>query len=1246
MNLRTLVVNGFKSFVETKIDFPDGITAVVGPNGTGKSNIVDAILWAMGEQSVKSLRSERMEDIIFNGTEQRKPMGMVEASLVFSDVTPQELEPVSALVEGLEQMTDVMITRRLYRDGDSEYYFNKISCRLKDIRGFLWNARAGTRGQSVIEQGNIEQLLNASPQERREFIEGTAGIIRYKKQKAEALRKLQSTENNLLRVRDISREVHQQLRVLTRQAKQAEEYQSLLQEARDLEVRLLTEDFRRFHGEHSVVEKELQDSEDRETTCVADEVRLVAEQQDVQLGVTAMNETLQHAHDAFREIEQRMSHALTGIQIERNRLEQYEHQHEQIMEERTRLHESGEEVVQLLEALRERMAHARSEIEALSTSMAEGEEGIAVMAARRRDMQEKVDYGREAILAVTVEVTNAENRLRSLGEGQNATSRRVERLLAEFTQSQLEQSTLQQEQQRLQTQRVNFESQLGELRHDQEQLEGRLQSHRETREELDAKILEFQTQIAGTESEFRALQGIFREKLGYGSNCEGAEVSIRDQCSLIQAALAERMDVDEDVEQAIEAALGEHLQAWIVRSPQEAQESIAQFQHHQFGKGCFLSLQVPRDPHVGYPHWWATLEHDPVVKGLARTFVHAPTELSPVLDGLLHDTVIVGSLANAMDLMDKHEWFHGNGPSFVTLNGEVVSSLGVMSGGSNREVGGLLRRRREILTLEESLTALQSEFEIAQETRRVLCQDIEMVSSQFEEAISAIRETELQMVSVQKEEMSKGQALPDLLRRLDVLQQERDMEEAELGRMRADEADTRQQLETLAHRRTEENAIFAQVQENLQALDEEQEDLTRRLNDIKMNHHALNAQLGHEQSNQERMEREEEQRKIRVQEIDQQLEQLFLQSRTSQDERLKNEELVTTLGGQKESKGGELRDLQNRHAEILEEVKRLDALIARAREALAQIFKSRVPIEGHLAEVRTKLQAVEETLTQTYEISTDDLMRSQNQGVAGDDEQQAGISDVDDQGPEQWREHLQRIRKKLERIGPINLAAIDEHVQLDERYQFLVTQEEDLAGSIQSLQEIIQRLNQTTNKLFAETFKELQVKFNEVFSALFAGGRAELVLVHEAENPSTESESVDAATDAVESPQDQKKAQVFKQEPGVEIVAQPPGKRLKSLNMLSGGEKTMTVMALLFASFLIRPSPFCVLDEVDAPLDETNVVRFGQFLRKMADLSQFIVITHNKRTMEIADSLFGVTMEEPGVSKLLSVRLHDLQEVG
>jgi len=881
----------------------------------------------------------------------------------------------------------------------------------------------------------------------------------------------------------------------------------------------------------------------------------------------------------------------------------------------------------------------RGEMDVLAASMAEGEENMAVVMARRRETKERVDQGREAILALAVEKTNVENRLRSLGEGQSATGRRVERLAAELMQSQSDQATLQREQETLQEQRVTLEGQLGMLRSRQEQLEVILQSHRETRQELDHKIVELQTQAAGTESELRALQGVFREELGYGQDGEGAEASIREHCVSIQAALAERMEVPEDVEQAVEAAFGEHLKAWIVHSPQEAQEAIAQFQQQQLGKGRFLPLQVPRPHDLPVPHWWATLEHDSGVKGLARTFVQASADLRPIVDGLLHNTVIVESLGGAVALMEKHQWFQGNGPCLVTLQGEVVSPLGVISGGSSREAGGLLRRRREILTLEETLRSLLAEFEDVQEARKTLGQDIETVSTQFEEAIAAIREKEMHVFSVQKEELAKERALPDLLRRLEILQQDREMEESELGRMQIEEVAVRNQLDALERRRAEEQATLVRVQEALHELDQEQEDLAISLNDIRMKHHTLHAQSGHEQSNCERLEREEENRKIRIQEIDQQLEQLFFHSRASQEKRLKNESLIEELSGKKESKGEHLRNFQNQHAEFLEEVKRLDSLIGRAREGLSKIFKSRGPIEGHLAEVRTKLQAVEETLTVTYEISTEDLKLSHPDDLEGNEAQDPS---EDVEGPEQWREHLQRIRKKLERIGPINLAAIDEHVQLEARYQFLLAQEEDLAGSIQSLQEIIQRLNQTTNKLFAETFKELQVKFNEVFSALFAGGRAELVLVDESSSASQDSESENVAGGAL----DGKESESFKQEPGVEIVAQPPGKRLKSMSMLSGGEKTMTVMALLFASFLIRPSPFCVLDEVDAPLDETNVVRFGQFLRQMADCSQFIVITHNKRTMEVANSLFGVTMEEPGVSKLISVRLHELHEVG
>lgn len=1225
MYLRTLVVNGFKSFVETKLDFPNGITAVVGPNGTGKSNIVDAILWAMGEQSVKSLRSERMEDVIFNGTEQRKPLGMMEVSLVFDGVSPRDLEPIAAILEDLGQPTEIMLTRRLYRDGDSEYYLNKIPCRLKDFRGFLWNVRAGTRGQSVIEQGNIEQLLNASPQERREFIEGTAGIIRYKKQKAEALRKLEGTEHNLLRVRDILGEVRQQLKTLNRQAKQAEEYQTLQREARELEVQILSWDFRRFLHEYGQYECMLRESEDQETACAVEESRLVAEREERQLELASTGAALQDSQEQLRDIDQQLSQAFTTIQIERNRLEQFTQQHEQIMEERGRINQDTQTAQESLADARERLSHIRCEIEVVASTVAEGDEKIASLVARRKEASEKAERGRETILGLAVEQTNLENRLHSAVEGQVSLRRRLERLASDVLQSQSDQAKIRAEGETLHQQRVTLEHQLESLKKHQEHLEVTLQSHRESREEIDEKLLELQKQAAGADSECRALQSIFREELGYGSGGEEPTASIREICPGILGALAESLEVSETLEKAIEASLGKQLRAWVVHSPQEAERAIEEFKHRELGRGSFLTLGIQREGPATQPVWWTAMQSDPRVKGRATDMVRVDPSLHDLVMMLLGETVIVDTLSGALAIMEANNWFGGTGPLLATLAGELVYASGLLVGGSDNDSGGLLHRRREILELEQRLTSLNKDVEIVKTQRKALGEEIEGVSRQLEEAGADIRETELQWLTVQKEGASRDQALPELLRRLEILGQEREAEEQELARLQEEESHLRRRVEELESVRSQEDVGLRESLAALHSLDQEHQALVESLNETRVRYQTLKTRHDHEQSQIDRIEREEESRNARTRQIDNQLEQLFIQSQNSQQERQKNEERVEALQEKKEELAHQVRGWQNRHADNLEEIKRLDKNLEQTRDTVAKIFKARVPIESHLAEVRTKLHGVKETLEQTYDISTNDLSLSQD---GGPEDSSESVPDEGDQvpDPDSWREQLQQVRKRLERIGPINLAAIEEHRQLEERYQFLLAQEGDLANSIQSLQEIIQRLNHTTNRLFEETFRELQVKFSEVFSALFAGGRAELVLVEEAVE-GTDGETVHL-------------------EPGVDIIAQPPGKRLKNLSMLSGGEKTLTVMALLFSSFLIRPSPFCVLDEVDAPLDENNVVRFGQFLRQMADCSQFVVITHNKRTMEIADSLFGVTMEEPGVSKLISVRLQDLQAVG
>ncbi|PJA79520.1 MAG: hypothetical protein CO149_01925, partial [Nitrospirae bacterium CG_4_9_14_3_um_filter_51_5] len=523
----------------------------------------------------------------------------------------------------------------------------------------------------------------------------------------------------------------------------------------------------------------------------------------------------------------------------------------------------------------------------------------------------------------------------------------------------------------------------------------------------------------------------FREEIGYGHRGEGDEASIRVACSSIQEALAERMEVPVDVEKAIEAVLGERLQAWIVQSSQEAEMSIAQFKQHEWGKGSFIPLNIPRQSPKGPAEWWGLLQHDTEVRGLAVDFVQVPDDLRPVVEALLGNTVIVKSLTGALNLMATHSWFQGNGPLFVALGGELVAPSGVISGGSGGEAGGLLRRRREILTLEEKLSILTVGLEEAKANRKTLLQEIEAVSRQLEEATLSIREMEFHMVTIQKEASSKEKALPDLVRRLDALQQDRLAEEAEWGQLQVEEVEVQTRLERLNQTRAHEDEALRQLLDSLNALDQERQDLLQSLNDTRMNYQNLKSQWDHEQANVERIEREEEHRKARIQQIDGQLEHLFLQSRKSQDERLTNEGLVEELDVQKEAIAGILLELQNRHAGCMEGVKRLDGLIAKARETLSHIFKSRVPIEGRLAEVRAKFHAVQETLTMTYEISTDDLKHPQvSEQTLEEQEGREQASSEETTG--QWREQLQGIRKKLERIGPINLAAIEEHAQLEE----------------------------------------------------------------------------------------------------------------------------------------------------------------------------------------------------------------------
>jgi chromosome segregation protein len=1222
MHLKSLDMLGFKSFAEAKIEFPEGVTALVGPNGSGKSNVVDAILWVLGEQSTKTLRSEKMEDVIFNGTELRKPLGMTEVSLIIGglDQASMKLEGGAGLPSQLTEFQELMITRRLYRNGDSEYLINKTPCRLKDIRSLLLDTRAGSKGHTVIAQGQIDQILNASPQDRRELIEETAGIVRYKKQKAEALRKLESTQQNLLRVRDIIAEVKKQLGSLERQARQARTYQNVQQEARGVEIELLTREFRTLREELQQVEADLMAFDLQETEHATAQARLTTELEQARLKAIAAGDGINRVREDLARVEQQQAQALTAAEVARNRSQLFEQQRELETAELGEVSNAHAELLRAAEAIETLLTALAQDIEVRDQALGDLDRDTQRLLHQRASTLAEEERGRADILQLAVLVANTEQGLAQLTARVNDLAERSGRLASE-------QEDLQAQRDAAVTRHDTLRRESGEagrlvtsLREEQRSVEGESTRLAAELQSLDQAILRQSEELAAVDSRVQALQSLVREEMGYGRHGMDEGTALKS-CEGVRDALAEWLHVPPGLDRAVQAVLGERVRGWFVDGPASACRAIGFLQDKELGRGSFLPHQPRWESRERTNAWWAQLAGQAGVVGRALDLVQTDASRAAARDFLFDRVVVVESLERALQLWEQQAWSAPDGPVLVTLAGEVLDASGLMTGGQVTAGQGLLERRREVLELEQKRQEVLVALDIDKRRREELWL-MDQTLTQHERAVAdSLRDTEMQDLSLRKDEASLHQILADLDLRLAAVASE--MRDSLAERKRAEleaESAQRQLAQWVAEQRGQE-AGLAQVRERLERIDEEVRHAQQRATEARLAAEGLRAKQEHEQSNRLRLAQQIQAAEQRRQALVEHLDGLTLSIEQSQTEQARQEALCRELGTAADRIKTDLVAAQEQQAQDLATGQSCEAGLDEVRRTISAIRDSRMTVEVRRAELRTQLGTVENTLSGTYQLDPAGLVSatSVDSAMGAEDRQAVPGTDVE------LKEHLKKLRDRLDRMGPINLAAISEHQELDERHRFLSTQEQDLANSMASLKEIIQRINRTTKDMFVATFNELQEKFSEVFSQFFAGGRAELQLVDEPLGEDGEGNG--------------------SQEPGIEIVAQPPGKRLKSIAMLSGGEKTLTAMALLFASFLIRPTPFCLLDEIDAPLDEENIGRFTGVLRDLAQGAQFLVITHNKQTMAIADSLFGVTMEEPGVSKLVSVRLGDLQPV-
>ncbi|HXG53089.1 MAG TPA: chromosome segregation protein SMC [candidate division Zixibacteria bacterium] len=1184
MRLKRLEMTGFKSFAErTALDLTRGITAVVGPNGCGKSNIVDALRWAMGEQSAKHLRGHLMEDVIFNGSDSLAATGMAEVSLVFDN------EDGRGPVE-YNGFSEIMVTRRLFRSGESEYSINKVPCRLKDIIELFLGTGVGSKAYSIVEQGRIDELVNAKPEERRALIEEAAGTSKYKSRKLIAERKLEKTQQNLLRVSDIVREIERQIRSMELQAKKAERYRALRAELREKELLWAALRRRGAAAQIALDESRLADTEARLAECQAalrakeaesEAVRL--EMMELEKKIGAQQEEVYQARIDIQTQEQRIDfyrkdlEQIEGTEAEaRASLRALEEKLEVLAREIAELEKAKESVVQLslfeesfLRRKEAELAEAQARMEALQRELERDKETLIELANRAAHLRNEAaakERRRE-------EIERDLQRSRAEHGAALEAAAACERKLAE-TGSALESCLAQASERSLESAQVNAS----------------IQSLARSREEQEQKIAALKEQLHESRSRLLSLEELQKNYEGYHEGVRAIMLKKRRQepaSDGIYGLVAEVLEAPEAYEKALTAVLGDRLQYVIVRGQEEGVEAIEYLKREASGRGSFIPLQLARRSSKPLP-----LGEAEVVGPLLEK-ISVKEGYREVAEYLLADVVLVKDLKAGLALWSRNGYYS----TLVTPDGEVIDSMGVVTGGSGDSLeGSLLAQRRRMRELRELIADLQARLERELGELADVKERLEESETRKATLASEIHRLELERVRLETERRATEQEADRLRRAIDTLvQEQRDL--ATALELLADQiAQCGAETEACRREAAAREAALGEKQASFAALKGGLESAEAEVTQSRIRNAALGEKREHsDQTLKTRLALKQETaaqiaaRRAQIDGVLRKREETAAALATAETALASAHQRLAELDARLQLDRDRYRETSRRVAAIEESIRELRPLGEACQEERNRLHVA-------LAEKRVALQHLADSIREKYDVDLAAVPLADDASLPAEETLAAEIED--------WR-------GRLERMGEVNLAAIGEYEELSARFQFMSQQKEDLEKSMADLQRTIVKLNRICRLRFRESFEAINEKFQAVFPRLFHGGKARLVLTDE--------------NDFLET--------------GVDIVVQPPGKKLQSITLLSGGEKALTAVSLLFAIFLTKPSPFCFLDEVDAPLDDANIDRFIDLVKEMSSVSQFILITHNKKTMQAAEVLYGVTMAEPGVSKIVSVRM-------
>jgi chromosome segregation protein len=1202
MHLQSLELFGFKSFADkTLFNFHQGVTAIVGPNGCGKSNLLDAIRWVLGEQSAKSLRGGEMADVIFNGTDNRKPLGFAEVSLTFTDCA-SELNV---------DWHDVRVTRRVYRDGNSEYLLNKTACRLKDIQNLFADTGVARAAYSMMEQGKIDMILSSRPEDRRAIFEEAAGITKYKAQKKEALRKLEATEANLLRIGDVIKEVKRQIGSLQRQAGKARRYQALHADLRVLETHHSKKQLAALEAQLSHCRADIEQiagseqtsrvridrgetelTEDRRALDKIDievaEIR--AEAQRLQSEIAAHRSRIEFNRQRKDELSDLIERAQGDIAAAENKRKQHASQireSDELIEKTERFLQSKQDelakVTEALDELRARREARETDRKTALSSLSKYEAQIDKLEDELAGLGARRELTQEHIRQISTEMKDAakarEKIARDIAAAHDATEneqRKLEQLLA---QSQAAEKTLRQDQDLL----ANAESEVAAL----ERALAEKKSSLEILRQLNAE----------------------GEGLAQGSQAvlKGLDDPERYRDSIVGSLVAQ-IDVDPKFIGAIEATLGRNLHTVILKDAPSAEAIVSRLTKKKLGQAALFVPKLGASSHESVrkslPKGALTWAIDKVV---------APRSIESLIRQLLSGVVIFSRLDDALACKKDEPTL-----AMATLDGEFVSTEGIVFGGSTTvKSDSLLERKARVAALEKEETECARQRDTVVQKRDQAKANVATTMRQLDEARANHQSAYLEhSTSANKISLLQSEE-KEADRKIDHLKTEKTTLEQQIEAADQRVVELEEELNSARDELAEHEAAQSDAEKDEKGVRAKEEKTLEALNDLRLaiatarqRHESLEAQR------QPMAARDTELVELiaaRRADIASYESKLAAQAQENREAEVAIKEQTARVA---ESEAAANKISSQRAARITAVQERETALRG-LRDSLSELQEKRGHQQVRESQLQMQIENLAENISRRYQVDLrafspdkDGFVKTLRVQLKRAEKEVPAKEDVD-LADEDLQKLIVDLTRQLDNMGPVNLDAVQEYDELEERYKFLESQNTDLTNSRRELLDVISRINSTTKKLFADTFAQVRANFKEMFAELFGGGRADLSLLDENDPLNC----------------------------GIEISAKPPGKQLQSISLLSGGERAMTAVALLFAIYMVRPSPFCVLDEIDAPLDENNINRFVRMLDRFIAQSQFVIITHNKRTIAKADVLYGVTMEERGVSKLVGVKL-------